>query len=86
LHVVAALLKAREGALSNVLLQELHGLLVQLRGRSGPLLRGQRFSLVGLVYVALLTEERLTQKVRAAWALDMPPPTAETILLLRSSE
>jgi hypothetical protein len=33
-----------------------------------------------------LTEERLAEKVRAAWALDIPLSTAETILLLRSSE
>src|SRR5215211_8336581 len=33
-----------------------------------------------------LTEERLTEKVRAAWSLDIPSPTAETILRLRSTE
>ena len=33
-----------------------------------------------------LTEERLTEKMRAAWALGIPPSTAETILRLRSSE
>jgi hypothetical protein len=33
-----------------------------------------------------LAEERLTEKVRAARALDMPPSTAETILRLRSTE
>jgi hypothetical protein len=33
-----------------------------------------------------LTEERLTEKVRAAWALEVPPSTEETILRLRSSE
>jgi hypothetical protein len=42
--------------------------------------------MVGLIDVALYREERLTEKVRAAWALDIPPPTAETILCLRSSE
>jgi hypothetical protein len=33
-----------------------------------------------------LTEERLTEKVRAAWALGMPPSTEEAILSLRSLE
>jgi hypothetical protein len=33
-----------------------------------------------------LTEERLTEKVRAARALGIPLSTAETILVLRSSE
>jgi hypothetical protein len=43
--------------------------------------------MVGLIDVALFTEERLTEKVRAAaWALDIPPSTADTTLLLRSSE
>jgi hypothetical protein len=31
-------------------------------------------------------EERLTEKVRAAWALDIPSSTAEIILRLRSTE
>jgi predicted glycosyltransferase len=69
-----------------IVFEQLPGLLVELRKRSGPLLRSQRFSPLGLVDVAL-TEERLTEKVRDAWALDIPPPpTAETILRLRSTE
>jgi hypothetical protein len=41
---------------------------------------------MGLLDVALETEERLTEKVWAAWALGMLPSTAKTILVLRSSE
>src|SRR5215213_2563393 len=52
LYVLAALLEAREGTLSEVLLQEPQGLLVELRGRSGPLLGGKRFSSSCLVNVS----------------------------------
>src|SRR3712207_9200041 len=56
LYVVTALLEGGKGTFFEVLLQELHGFVVQLRSRSGPLLRSQRFSAVGLVYVR--SEER----------------------------
>jgi hypothetical protein len=36
--------------------------------------------------VEITVQVSATGEVRAAWALDMPPPTAETILVLRSSE
>src|SRR5215212_1906226 len=84
LHVLATLLEGGEKALLEVL-QEPHGPVVQLRGGSWPLLGGS-YSPLSALFPYRLTEERLTEKVWAAWSLDIPPPTAETTLVLRSSE
>jgi len=60
------------------------------RGAAHPESRRKPYVLAALFkggeLAYLVTEERLTEKVRAAWALGMPPSTEETILRLRSSE
>lgn len=66
--VLAAVPEGEVGVFSEVIFEQLPRPLVQLRSRSGPLLRGQGFSPLGLVHVAF-DEERLTEKVRAAFKL-----------------
>jgi hypothetical protein len=65
LHVVAAFSESGKGALFEALLQELLGFVVQLRSGSGGLL-GARDSPLLALSAYRLTEERLTEKVRAA--------------------
>ena len=55
-------------------------------GADPGLFFGARDSPLWALLTYRLTEERLTEKVRAACALAMPPSTEETILRLRSSE
>src|SRR5215212_2239800 len=55
-------------------------------GAEPGLFFGARGSPLRALFTYRLTEERLTRKVRAAWALDIPLSTQETILRLRSSE
>jgi hypothetical protein len=62
------------------------GALVHLGLGSRTLLRGEGASLLGQLDVALETEERLTEKARAASLLVMPRRRASTIFLRRSSE
>src|SRR3712207_3714384 len=51
LYVVAALLKGEVGTFFEIGAKEARGLLIEFRSRSGPLLRSQRFSPIGLVNV-----------------------------------
>jgi hypothetical protein len=55
-------------------------------GRDPGLFFGAKDSPWSAFFTERLSEERLTSKVRAAWLLDMPRSTAETIFRLRSSE
>ena len=83
--MVAAISEGCKGELFEVLLQELDGFVVRLRSGSG-LFFGARDSPLLALSAYRLSEERLTEKARAARALDMPPSTEETILCLKSSE
>ncbi len=65
LYVVAAILEGGKGTLLEILLQELDGFVVQLRSGSGGFF-GARDSPLLALSAYLLTEERLTEKVRAA--------------------
>src|SRR3712207_5819112 len=53
LYIVAALLKGEVGTFFEIGAKEAPCLLVELRSRSGPLLRSQRFSPAGFVGVSL---------------------------------
>jgi hypothetical protein len=85
-YVLAALSEGGEGTLSEVLLQKLDGRIVELGSRDPGLFLGANDSPLWAFSRYRLTEERLTEKVRAARALGMPPSTAETSLRLRSIE
>ncbi len=73
-------------ALLYVLFEKELGFLVNLAGPSRALFRLKGVSLTDPSSVALDLKERLTSKVRVAWALGIPRSTAATIFLRRSSE
>lgn len=86
LYVLAAVPEGEVGTLSEVIFEQLPCLLVELRGRAGSLLRGQGFSAPCPVYISFDRGEAHGEGAGSPWALDIPPPTAKTILCLRSSE
>ena len=86
LQEAASLADGGSWALLYILLQEGLGFLRYYAGSSWALSGLKRPSLASHPRVALDLKERLTSKVRAAWAFDIPRSMAATIFLRRSSE
>src|SRR4051812_34051724 len=75
-YVLATLQEGGEGAFSEVLFEHSLFAFSSSLGAEPGLLFGVSDTPLVAFWTYLLTEERLMEKVRAAWALDIPPLTA----------